>query len=86
MTTKGRKVSDGTDPTTYQPGDYGFFDNQWWGMTPNGIKINFSDHTVLPLSDGTITVFDPIRARGYGMEWTGRLLAGMWIDSIPKSA
>lgn len=71
--TSGRRVADDTPPHTYDPGDYGLCDGQWYCLTPyprmdyedgppTGLGGRLGDHEVVEHDDGTITVSPSILA------------------------
>lgn len=74
----GRRVDD-VDVVGFEPGNYGQFGGTWYGMTPNGLLANLTNHTVTVHDDDTITVAPSIYVnRGQPVEWHGYLERGVW--------
>jgi hypothetical protein len=66
-----------------QPGEYGFFNGQWFACTPSGDLANLARHAVTEHEDGTITVSPSILvSRPGGVQlWHGWLERGIWREA-----
>ncbi len=86
MTTQGRRRNDVDAesglPPDVRPGDYWYWKERWWCMTPSRFIGNLSLHAVVEHEDGTITVKPSIlvttEMAGEKRSWHGFLERGVW--------
>ena len=77
--------TDGSDPVTWSPGDYGYFAGFPFAKLPNGLLAALKGHHITERGDGTWTVTPSIRTNGVTpdgqpVEWHGYLIAGEWRE------
>jgi hypothetical protein len=75
--TPGRRVD--VEPHLYEPGDYGRWQGEWYGQTPNDLLAGLAKHEVVEHADGTITADPSIEVKGQGY-WHGFLEGGVWRE------
>jgi hypothetical protein len=77
---QGRRLEGDILPHTLAPGEYGRDAlGTWYGMTPNGLLANLSNHKLTEHAGGVLTVEPSIYVnRGRNPEWHGFLIAGVW--------
>jgi hypothetical protein len=89
METQGHRRKDVGEesglPPEPQPGDYWYWREIWWCMTPSRFIGNLSAHQVAEHEDGTITVTPSIlvtdRMAGKPeRQWHGFLTQGIWRE------
>jgi hypothetical protein len=79
----GTRKPDGISPHLFQTGDYGLWDGEWYGMSPNGLLAGLAKHQITIHEDGTITVSPSILVRGSPpgeQSWHGYLKRGVWEE------
>lgn len=79
LKTEGKRRPDGTSPHLFNPGDYGRWEGDWYGSSPNGLLAGLRNHQITEHEDGTITVSPSILVRGED-EWHGYLERGVWRE------
>lgn len=65
-----------------RPGDYWFWDGEWYGVCPTGYTCGLAKHQVQEHPNGTITVQPSIIVyRGeHEPSWHGFLIDGVWEE------
>lgn len=68
-------------PHLFMPGDYGKWEDKWYGQTPNDMLAGLEKHIIVEHEDGTITVSPSILVKGGQDEsWHGYLERGIWRE------
>lgn len=69
------------EPHKLKPGEYCFYNRNWYAKTPNGLLTNLGNHTIEFDSDWLITVSPSILVTdGQGGRWHGYLENGIWSE------
>ena len=78
---QGVRLPDETSPHLFCPGEYGLYQGEWYGRTPNGLLAGLARHSVAIGQDQSITVSPSILVKGGQNEsWHGFLESGVWRE------